>query len=163
MFKKIREALKGLSAEEKEEFKKEINSENEVQEEPETNDLEKTETVEDSKNDIEEKSENAVDEKEDESLEENVEEEVVTNVEPIGNGVRIEDVVLKADLDDRLAAFEAKLDALTKENFDLKEQNSMLKEKYEEKDFGTTAKNGVINSDREVSYSSYDDYSKHFK
>ena len=46
----------------------------------------------------------------------------VQEVEPVGNGVRVEDLVTKDELMERLSAFEAKFDALVKENTDLKDQ-----------------------------------------
>lgn len=86
----------------------------------------------------------------------------VTDAEPVGNGMRIEDLVTKDEFADRIASLEAKLDAIIKENADLKDQNSQLKDKYEEKDFGVETKKGVLDKDKSTEYSSYDEYSKNY-
>lgn len=76
-------------------------------------------------------------------------------VEPVGNGVRVEGYCNKRELMERLSAFEAKFDALVKENTDLKDQlaksqeeTNGLKDKYENKDFGNISRQGVIEKDK---------------
>ena len=92
----------------------------------------------------------------------------VQEVEPVGNGVRVEDLVTKDELMERLSAFEAKFDALVKENTDLKDQLSKsqeetngLKEKYENKDFGNVNRQGVIEKDKSAN-ETFDSYAKQF-
>lgn len=89
------------------------------------------------------------------------EKEVVEEVEPVGNGLRIEDIVTKEDLAEKFAAFEAKFEALIKENNDLKNEVSRLQEKYEDNDFGSMSKQGMIQKDKDAN-SSFDEYSKNF-
>ena len=67
-----------------------------------------------------------------------------------------------------LDGFSAKLDAVLKENKDLKEklaeketENGNLKEKYENHDFGNTAKKGVQAKDTK-SIDTFEEYSKQF-
>lgn len=78
----------------------------------------------------------------------------VNNVESQGNGIRIEDLVTKEDLNERFSALEAKFAAVVKENQD-------LKEKYENQDFGTSAKKGVDKPDKDFN-SSFDEYSSKY-
>lgn len=92
----------------------------------------------------------------------------VEDTEPQGNGIRVEDLVTKDMLIERLAAFEAKLDAVVKENGDLKNELSKksdeltgMKDKYENKDFGNFQKQGVMAKDKSAN-SSFDEYSKAF-
>ena len=85
----------------------------------------------------------------------------VDDTEPTGNGIRIEDLATKDEVRDMLAAFEAKYDAVIKENEDLKKKLGEITEKYEEKDFGTVATKGVSVSDK-VGNDSYDEYAKQF-
>lgn len=161
MFEKIKEIIKGLTPEEKEKAKKEIFEE--VKEDgikDEKNTIEEVNTEEpvNSENIEEEKSESVNSE---EVTEE--EEKIVENVSPDTNGVRIEDVVLKSELEDRLSALEAKLNSVIKENEDLKDQNSELKGKYEEHDFGKTTKKGILGTSAEVKTEKFDDYAQNFK
>lgn len=159
MFEKIKEIIKSLTPEEKEKVKKEIFEEV------------KEDDIKDEKNTIEEvnseepvNSKNIEEESEGVNSEEMTEEEkIVESVSPDTNGVRIEDVVLKSELEDRLAALEAKLNAVIKENEDLKNQNSELKGKYEEHDFGTTTKKGILGTTAEVKTEKFDDYAQNFK
>lgn len=157
MFEKIKEIIKSLTPEEKEKVKKEIFEE--VKEDDikdEKNEEVNSEEPVNSKN-IEEESEGV------NSEEMTEEEKIVESVSPDTNGVRIEDVVLKSELEDRLAALEAKLNAVIKENEDLKNQNSELKGKYEEHDFGTTTKKGILGTTAEVKTEKFDDYAQNFK
>lgn len=92
----------------------------------------------------------------------------VEQTEPTGNGIRIEDLVTKEELMERLAAFEAKFDAVVKENTDLKNQLSAakeetkgLKDKYENKDFGNFGRQGVIEKNKDAN-ETFDSYSKQF-
>ena len=92
----------------------------------------------------------------------------VQEVEPVGNGVRIEDLVTKDELMERLSAFEAKFDALVKENTNLKDQlaksqeeTNGLKDKYENKDFGNISRQGVIEKDKYAN-ETFDNYAKQF-
>lgn len=92
----------------------------------------------------------------------------VSGVDATGNGVRLEDVVLKTDLHDAIAALEAKYDALFKENNDLKEKLSEadkdrneLRKKYEEDDFGGYAKQGVDGKNKSAN-ETFEEYSKQF-
>lgn len=92
----------------------------------------------------------------------------VQEVEPVGNGVRVEDLVTKDELMERLSAFEAKFDALVKENTDLKDQlaksqeeTNGLKDKYENKDFGNISRQGVIEKDKYAN-ETFDNYAKQF-
>lgn len=92
----------------------------------------------------------------------------VNDTEMSGNGVRIEDLVTKDMLAERLSALEAKFDAVVKENTDLKNELSNkndelngMKDKYENKDFGNFQKQGVMEKDKYAN-SSFDEYSKQF-
>jgi hypothetical protein len=170
--KKTRKAKrsKKIMADEKEVEKVEAT---EKVEETKTNDVDKeksTETVENKEEKVEE-TDKKVDEakKPDEETEkENPTEPVVENTEPVGNGIRIEDLVTKDMLAERLSAMEAKFDAVVKENNDLKEKLSAkdeeltgMKDKYENKDFGNFQKQGMQIKDKEAN-SSFDEYSKQF-
>lgn len=159
MFEKIKEVIKGLTPEEKEKAKKEIFEEvkeDDIKDEKNTIEEVKTEEPVNSKN-IEEEIESV------DSEEMTEEEKIVENVSPDTNGVRIEDVVLKSELEDRLAALESKLNAVIKENEDLKDQNSELKGKYEEHDFGKTTKKGILGTTAEVKTEKFEDYAQSFK
>lgn len=92
----------------------------------------------------------------------------VSETSPQGNGVRVEDLVTKEMLAERLAALEAKFDAVVKENSDLKDELSSkseeldgMKDKYENKDFGNFQKQGMQVKDKQAN-SSFDEYSKQF-
>ncbi len=161
MFEKIKEVIKSLTPEEKEKAKKEIFEEvkeDGIKDEKNTIEEVKTEEPVNSENIEEEKSESVDSE---EMTEE--EEKIVENVSPETNGVRIEDVVLKSELEDRLAALEAKLNSVIKENEDLKDQNSELIGKYEEHDFGKTTKKGILGTAAEVKTEKFEDYAQNFK
>ena len=106
-------------------------------------DEDKKEVVDESKEEESKKEESKEDEKTTEDVKAEEQPEQVQETEESGNGIRIEDVVTKEMLAERLAAFEAKLDAIVKENQDLKNQLSSkddelngMKDKYENKDFG---------------------------
>lgn len=162
MFEKIKEVIKGLTPEEKEKAKKEIFEEvkeDGIKDEKNTIEDVKTEEPVNSENIEEEKSESV----DSEEVTEEEEEKIVENVSPDTNGVRIEDVVLKSELEDRLAALEAKLNSVIKENEDLKDQNSELIGKYEEHDFGKTTKKGILGTAAEVKTEKFEDYAQNFK
>lgn len=87
--------------------------------------------------------------------------EQVQETETAGNGVRIEDLVTKEELAERLSAMEAKCDAVLKENRDLKNKLSAMEDKYENKDFGNFQKQGMIEKDKQAN-STFDEYAKQF-
>ena len=99
-------------------------------------------------------------EKTDEQATEETPNEVSETAET-GNGVRVEDLVTKEELTERLAALEAKFDAVLKENGDLKEKLSGMEEKYERKDFGTFQKQGMVGKDKDAN-NTFDEYAKQF-
>ena len=99
-------------------------------------------------------------EKTDEQATEETPNEVSETTET-GNGVRVEDLVTKEELTERLAALEAKFDAVLKENGDLKEKLSGMEEKYERKDFGTFQKQGMVGKDKDAN-NTFDEYAKQF-
>lgn len=80
----------------------------------------------------------------------------VQETQPQGNGVRVEDLVTKEELAEKFAALEAKYEAVIKENTD-------LKNKYENPDFGNHQRQGLIPQDEEQrQYEDFDSYSKKF-
>ena len=93
-------------------------------------------------------------EEEAQPVEEEVEQPQVVEEQTPSNGVRLEDLVTKDELASRLAALEAKYDAVIKENQD-------LKDKYENKDFGNFQKQGMLEKNKEAN-STFDEYSKQF-
>ena len=99
-------------------------------------------------------------EKTDEQATEEIPNQVSETTET-GNGVRVEDLVTKEELTERLAALEAKFDAVLKENGDLKEKLSGMEEKYERKDFGTFQKQGMVGKDKDAN-NTFDEYAKQF-
>lgn len=137
---------------------------NEVDKEKSTDVVEKDDKVEEK----EEKTEETTEQTDDTTKDEEPTAPQVNETEPQGNGVRVEDLVTKEMLAERLAAFEAKFNAVVKENQDLKEQLSSkseeldgMKDKYENKDFGNFQKQGVQVKDKQAN-SSFDEYSKQF-
>lgn len=84
----------------------------------------------------------------------------VQETEPQGNGILLNDLVTKDELKERLSAMEAKFDAIVKENQDLKNELSGMKDKYENKDFGNMQKQGV--DAKQNQYETFDEYSKQF-
>lgn len=91
----------------------------------------------------------------------------VQEVEEEGNGIRVDDLATKDFVTERFAALEAKINAVVKENMDLKEklaesQNKAneLEDKYVNKDFGGLQRQGVMaNANKEMSF---EEYSKQF-
>lgn len=129
--------------------------------------VEDTKKVEETKEETkeEEKSEDNGCEGEDCSTCKNCEEEnKVNDTEQSGNGIALEDLVTKDYLTERFASFEAKLDAIIKENADLKEANAKLREKYEENDFGDYSRKGIEAKDDGVrnANDTFDNYAKQF-
>lgn len=144
--------------------------ETEVKKDEEVTSKKPEETVEETKTD-----EKVIEETEPKAEPKDAEQVEVQETEPTGNGVRVEDLVTKDDLAERLAAFEAKLDAVIKENADLKEQNAKLqenlsnantqvadmKDKYETNDFGNSQRKGVQSQDKSAN-DTFAEYSKRF-
>lgn len=146
------------------EVKKEVETEKVETKEPEKAEPAKEEKVEEKAEKVEEKKEEKPESKEEPKEEvagEEPTEPQVQETEPEGNGIRIEDLVTKEMLAERLQAFEAKFDAVVKENEDLKNKLSAMADKYEEHDFGGLQKQGMIEKDR-YAETSFDEYSKKF-
>lgn len=146
--------------------KKEVETEKVETEEKAKVDEKPTEKVEEKGEETKstEKKEEKVEETKEEPkepTEETSKEEVVEEAEPVGNGIRIEDVVTKDYLAERFAALEAKFDAVIKENGDLKEKLSFMEKKYEDSDFGDLSRQGVMAKDKDAN-STFDEYSKKF-
>jgi hypothetical protein len=84
----------------------------------------------------------------------------VLDISGEGNGVRIEDMVTVDMLTERLAAIDAKLNAVI-------DENKALKEKYENPDFGTQIKKGAGDfgnkDDKKSANQSFEEYSKQFQ
>lgn len=126
------------------------------------------EDVKDVKEDVKDVKEDDVQkgDKEENNKEEIVEEKtsdggVVENVTPVGNGIRLEDLITKDELTERLSALEAKLTAIVTENTKLKDELSNMKDKYETKDFGNVKKQGMIDKDENIE-DDFMSYSKQF-
>lgn len=149
--------------------RKNMAEENEVKKETETENVEVKETEEQSKVNVDDKSQEQNKQTEptnDESTKstESMQTQAQTQVEETaaqGNGVRVEDLVTKDELSDRLAAMEAKFDAVLKENQDLKNEVNSLRDKYEKNDFGNVAAKGVMPKNQNVE-DSFEAYSKQF-
>lgn len=115
---------------------------------------------------VEEKATEPKDEKKPEETVEETAETVeenptVEDTQPSGNGVRVEDLVTKEELSERLAAFESKYEAVLKENADLKEEVAKIRSKYEEGDFGGEQKQG-LSDDNEAANETFESYSRKF-
>ena len=166
---KVKKRRKKTMADEKEvkdkvETSKVETENNEVDKEKSTDVVEKDDKVEKK----EEKTEETTETTDDTTKDEEPTAPQVNETEPQGNGVRVEDLVTKEMLAERLAALEAKFDAVVKENSDLKDKLSSkseeldgMKDKYENKDFGNFQKQGVQVKDKQAN-SSFDEYSKQF-
>lgn len=149
-----------------------VENENEEIKKDQTNES-VTETNEETKENEQENKQENEQETSDISKEENTDEEQepteeVQETQTAGNGIRVEDLVTKDMLADRLSALEAKFDAVVKENEDLKNALSQksdelngMKDKYENKDFGNMQKQGMMEKDKYAN-SSFDEYSKQF-
>lgn len=162
--KKVEEVKETSTEKDEEEKKPEAEQKEEKVEETKDTKTEETEAEE----------EKPIDKNEEEAEDDGkvVEEEV-----PSANAIRVQDIVTKAELDEKLQAFEAKYLALAEENKQLKEANAKLldekgkaeteteelKNKYERSDFGNiTTKGAGSNSDKGSTYQSFDEYSKNF-
>ena len=166
---KVKKRRKKTMADEKEvkdkvETSKVETENNEVDKGKSTDVVEKDDKVEKK----EEKTEETTEQTDDTTKDEEPTAPQVNETEPQGNGVRVEDLVTKEMLAERLAALEAKFDAVVKENSDLKDKLSSkseeldgMKDKYENKDFGNFQKQGVQVKDKQAN-SSFDEYSKQF-
>lgn len=92
-----------------------------------------------------------------------VEQGEVESVTEEQNAIRVEDLVLKEDLDARLNALEAKFSSVLSENEALKDELAKVKGKYEGTDFGNqagkTMKTTGAKSDR---YETFDEYMEKF-
>lgn len=86
----------------------------------------------------------------------------VSTVEESGNAVRVEDLVTRDELADKLAALASKYDAIVKENEDLKNKVGDMQKKYEEPDFGNYQRKGVETATDKVPHQSFEEYSKNF-
>lgn len=127
---------------------------------------EKKETVKEEPVKTEEKTEETV--KTEEKTEEPAAEMEVQETEPQGNGIDINDLVTKDMLTQAMAAMEAKYDAVVKENADLKnklaesqQDADSLRDKYENKDFGNSVRQGVVEKDKSAN-ETFESYSKQF-
>lgn len=95
--------------------------------------------------------------------EENTEEPAeptVADTPESGNGMLVEELVTKEEMHEMFAGLNAKIDALLKENQDLKDENAKLREKYEDNgDFGTSVMQGVQAKSGKYA-ESFEEYSK---
>lgn len=128
------------------------------------------------KSDVEETSTEKVDNSKETKTEESAEtpvdkvEEPTAQVEPTQepNGVRVADLVTKDMLADMFASLNAKLDAVVKENSDLKNKIAEkdgeldgMRDKYENHDFGNNQKQGIVAKDKSAN-DTFEEYSKSF-
>ena len=164
--KKMEETNEKEVKTEKEETKK-VDSKNEGAEK-ETEKTEKTEET---------------DKKEEKSEEENkpAEEQPSDEVQEVSNtaeGLTIDQIATKDMVNERFSALEAKIDAILKENADLKEEIAKeksesakkddelngMKEKYENSDFGTAQKKGMPSDMNKASSGSlFDDWMQQYR
>lgn len=115
------------------------------------------EELNDQKDDNEEEKDGDKEEiKEDVKEENTLPQDEVQEVIDIQEGIRVEDLVTKEELLEKLSAMDAKLNAVIKENED-------LKDKYENHDFGNMQKKGMDVKDNPRVYESYDEYCKKFQ
>ena len=177
MFKKmLLKALKSLSPEERVNVRKFLEGEEEKKPEevaePQSADEGKvdnneilegeTEMAEENKDVQDVTTENAGDVVTEEVKEQTQEgQQQVQDFEGEGNGIPVEQLMTKDEFMERMSAFEAKFDAVIKENEDLKKENEDLRNKYENKDFGGLQKQGMIEKDKKAN-ESFDEYAKNF-
>lgn len=152
-------------ADEQEVKEKVDNENNEVKEEKSTEPVEETNSE---AKETEPKSDENVEQKEETTDAKEEPTEQVQETQPSGNGIRVEDLVTKDMLAERLSALEAKFDAVVKENEDLKnalseksDELNGMKDKYENKNFGNFQKQGIQEKDKYAN-STFDEYSKQF-
>lgn len=160
-----------MAKEQEEKVVEQPKEETQVETKPETQETEVPKQEEQTTNE-----ENAIqtNAKEEETQNEDVKEEETQNETAVvetteqGNGININDLVTKDMLAERLSALEAKLDAVFKENQDLKEELSKakeetngLKDKYENKDFGGNSRQGVQTKNNSAN-ETFEEYAKRF-
>lgn len=157
---KVKKRRKNKMADEKD-VKKDIDSE---KEEIKKSEVEETKEEKESNGEeikTEDKKEVATKSEEDETP---AKDEPTEKVEELGNeveGIRVEDLVTKDVFEAKLAAFEAKFNSVVKENEDLKNKLSEMKDKYETKDFGNMQRKGM-NEVSKSANSTFDEYSRQF-
>ncbi len=150
-------------ADEKEVKKEEVKTEEKVEENKKD---EATKPVAEDKVETEDKKE--VETEEAETVDKVEPTEQVAEIEPEGNGRSIDDYMLKDDVMALISALNAKIDAVVKENSDLKDAKAKadseaedLRNKYEKGDFGTNQKQGVMAKDKTAN-EDFESYSKQF-
>lgn len=86
-----------------------------------------------------------------------------------GNGISIDDVMLKSEFQKYVESFEAKFNSVIKENQDLKNQkaeleakNNEYREKYENNSFGNYKDNSTNDNNKSNNYESASDYFSKF-
>ena len=116
--------------------------ENKMAEEKVSEEKEKSEVEETTKDtDASKVSEEEV--KEEKTETESGETPEVEEMSQSAEGISIKDLVTKEELFAKFEAFEAKYDAVVKENEDLKNRLSQMEDKYENKDFGSVQRKGI--------------------
>lgn len=162
---KLKKHLQEKKDKNEKEIEKMTEKENEVKNEEV--EVKETETETEKKADEPENKEEPKEEKEVVEEEENKEEETtdeqpeVQETPEMGNGIRVEDIVTKDMLAERLSALEAKFEAVVNENKGLKDELSKMQDKYEKSDFGNNVKQGVVEQNKNVN-DSFDNYSRQF-
>ena len=175
-----------MTEEEKADFMELIsNDDEEVKEDKEVKQVvEETQTQKENNKEVEAKAKTQPkEEKEDSEVVENKTDEAIVENEPKAeaqngaevkeveafDGISINDVALKTDVDAKIDALNAKLEAIVKENQDLKDKLSEaenkandLHNKYEKEDFGSQVDKNYGEKDFGKSYESADDYLKKF-
>lgn len=157
---KVKKRRKNKMADEKD-VKKAIDSEKEEIKESEVEETKEEKESNGEEIKSEDKKEVATKSEEEETP---VKDEPTEKVEELGNeveGIRVEDLVTKDVFEAKLAAFEAKFNSVVKENEDLKNKLSEMKDKYETKDFGNMQRKGM-NEVSKSANSSFDEYSRQF-
>lgn len=161
--KKTKKRRNKKMADEKEVKKEEVKTEEKVEENKKD---EATKPVAEDKVETEEKKE--VETEETETADKVEPTEQVAEIEPEGNGRSIDDYMLKDDVMALISALNAKIDAVVKENSDLKDAKAKadseaedLRNKYEKGDFGTNQKQGVMAKDKTAN-EDFESYSKQF-
>lgn len=175
-----------MTEEEKADFMELIsNDDEEVKEDKEVKQVvEETQTQKENNKEVEAKVETQPnEEKKDSEVIENKTDEAIVENEPNAeaqngaevkeveafDGISINDVALKTDVDAKIDALNAKLESIVKENKDLKDKLSEaegkakdLHEKYEKGDFGSQVDKNYGEKDFGHSYESADEYLKKF-
>lgn len=110
------------------------------------------------------KAQGDVEEKVEEKTEEVEEKEEGKEAEEFSRsaeGIDIKDIVTRDEMMAKFEAFEAKYDAVVKENQDLKSRLSQMEDKYEKNDFGNLSKKGV-DVQNKTANDTFESYSKQF-